>query len=286
MYIEYKLQPGQVDLAKILFGLSADPGGIPVAKTHIHPLGGSGSKAQLILFDNGCLYVVKFKGNLQGFRVLINELIASRLGRLLGVPVGEFTEVRVPQPFINFEPDMDKYPFIGGLQFGSLYYENAVACPFGTMLEEINKNNPLDFALMIVFDHLINNWDRSSHGDNVLYIKDNNSASLVLIDHGHAFGGPDWTIESLKKWMLPVEPLYGNFYRRIAPYITKGVFLEPLERIEKLQRAELESIMVDVPLEWRLSEPEKEVMIDFIMIRKRFVRKAIRIMQAKGLFPN
>ncbi|MGI6649077.1 MAG: HipA family kinase [Bacillota bacterium] len=259
-----------------------DPAGVPVAVTQICPMQGSGSKAQLILFDDGRKYVVKFKGNIQGPRVLPNELIASRLAMLLGVPVGEFEVVRVPQMFIDFEPDMARRPFVGGLQFGSLFYEKAVASPTQTRLEKLN--NPSLLGSIVVFDHLINNWDRSCHGDNVLLIEDT-PPRLLLIDHGHAFMGPEWTVEELRQNALPVKPLFGNFYRIMAPLLIGDVFSESLERVESLQREHLESIMVDIPLDWGIYEEEQSALIDFILTRKGQVRETINRLSRKR-FPK
>ncbi len=254
---------------------------VPVARRHLRRLEGSGSKAQLILFDDGHEYVVKFKGNQQGPRVLANELVASRLAVLLGVPVVEFEIVRVPQAFIDAEPDMARYPFVGGLQFGSRFYENAFANPTKSMMAKLN--NPQLFGLIIVFDHLINNWDRANHGDNVLYIR-NDPDCLLLIDHGHAFQGPEWTVEVLRSTALPVEPLFGFFYRFLADLMEGDVFSEPLARIESLQREQIESLFSDIPLQWGIYEEEQDALVDFLMVRKDFVRTAITELKAKGLF--
>ena len=260
-----------------------DSAGIPVAVKQIGPLDGSGSKAQLILFDDGQQYVVKFKGNFQGPRVLANELIASRLAQMLQLPIAEFQVVRVPQIFIDFEPDMARRPFIGGLQFGSLFYANALASPTQTMLGHLD--NPTLLASIVVFDHLINNWDRSCHGDNVLFLP-GSPPQLLLIDHGHAFLGPEWTVEELQANTLPVKPLFGNFYRIMAPYLVGDVFAESLERVERLQRQQLAALMVDIPLEWGIYEAEQEALIEFLLARKDQVRPTIAKLQRRGRFPQ
>lgn len=256
---------------------------VPVARQYVRRLDGSGSKAQLIQFDDGHEYVVKFKGNLQGPRVLPNELLASRLAVLLGVPVVEFEIVRVPQAFIDAEPDMYRFPFVGGLQFGSRYYGNAFANPTKSMLAKLN--DPQMFGLIMVFDHLINNYDRANHGDNVLYIRDNPDY-LLLIDHGNAFQGPEWTVPVLRNTALPVQPLFGFFYRYLADLMVGDVFSESLVRIENLQRGQIESLLTDIPLQWGIYAEEQEALVDFLMLRKDFVRPAITELKAKGLFPK
>lgn len=257
--------------------------GIPEARVYIRPVMGSGSRAQIILFDDGRYYVVKFKGNIQGCRVLPNELIAARLADLLQVPVCEGAVVRVSQEFIDFEPELYRHPFIGGLQFGSLFYEGAFSNPPARLLREIGDSQL--FASIIVFDHLIANWDRSNHGDNVLFLAET-SPRLVLIDHGHAFHSPEWTVATLEQSALPVEPYFGHFYRSLSELMEGEPFEEPLSRVEALNEESLRSIMLDVPLEWGIYEEEREAMVEYLMRRKMHVRAAIEKLKAQGRFPR
>ena len=46
-----------------------------------------GAQSQLMLGADGGLWVVKFRNNPQGERVLANELIATRIAEALGLPV-------------------------------------------------------------------------------------------------------------------------------------------------------------------------------------------------------
>ncbi|MDH7479224.1 MAG: hypothetical protein QHH02_04360 [Syntrophomonadaceae bacterium] len=245
---------------------------LPQAKTYIRPVVGSGAKAQLILFDDGRHYVVKFKGNPQGLRVLSNELIANRLADLLRVPVAEGAVVRVSQEFIDFEPELYKHSFIGGLQYGSLFYEGAYGNPTERMLAEVA--DPELFAGIIVFDHLINNWDRRYHGDNLLFLAEQ-PPRLITIDHGHAFDGPEWTVEGLKKAALPVDLFYGHFYRVMGEFLRGNPFEAPLRRVEELGEEQLAAIMTDLPPEWCIGEAERQAMLEYLRLRRANLREAI-----------
>ena len=56
------------------------------AVQHIRRLRG-GSQSQLLRASDGAYYVCKLLNNPQHPRVLANEMLATRLGRLLGLPL-------------------------------------------------------------------------------------------------------------------------------------------------------------------------------------------------------
>jgi hypothetical protein len=56
------------------------------AVQHVRRLRG-GSQSQLLRASDGLYYVTKFQNNPQHVRVLANEMLATRLGALLGLPV-------------------------------------------------------------------------------------------------------------------------------------------------------------------------------------------------------
>jgi hypothetical protein len=71
------------------------------------------------------LYVVKFQNNPQHVRVLANELLASRLGALVGLSVPACEVVEVTQWLVDHTPELDmelghsREVCRPGLQFGS-----------------------------------------------------------------------------------------------------------------------------------------------------------------------
>lgn len=255
---------------------------VPQAKAFIGSLEGSGAKAQIILFDNGITYVVKFKGNPQGKRVLANELVAARLAERVGLPVTETAVVRVCQEFIDFEPQLYKHPFVGGLQFGSRYYDGAFSSPTLRILEKID--DPALFAGIIVFDQWLNNWDRSNHGDNVLYLP-LESFRLLLIDHGHAFGGPDWETDVLLEKALPMRPYFGLFYRLLGEFLMGNPFEPCLQRIEALKVREIQDTMQGMPAEWQFQREERMALLQFLLLRRKHLRTTIDLLK-KERFPH
>ena len=56
------------------------------AVQHLRPLRG-GAQSHLLRASDGTWYVTKFQNNPQHIRVLANEMLATRLGSALGLPM-------------------------------------------------------------------------------------------------------------------------------------------------------------------------------------------------------
>jgi hypothetical protein len=84
-----------------------------------------GSQAHLMSCSDGRFYVVKFHNNPQHPRILINEYLAGKLARLLGLPCPDICLVDVQQdlihrtPELSFELPRPPNPVAAGLAFGS-----------------------------------------------------------------------------------------------------------------------------------------------------------------------
>ena len=72
---------------------------------HLRPLRG-GSQAHLLRACDGNCYVTKFQNNPPHIRVFANEMLASRLGRLLGLPMPKTEVIEVPEWLIEHTPDL------------------------------------------------------------------------------------------------------------------------------------------------------------------------------------
>src|SRR5215510_13249039 len=98
------------------------------AVQHMRKLRG-GSQAHLLRASDGHYYVTKFQNNPQHVRVLANELLASRIGISLGLPMPEPQLIEVSDEFIKcydlkIESAGHSVPFQGGLHLGSGYVAN------------------------------------------------------------------------------------------------------------------------------------------------------------------
>src|SRR5579864_971888 len=93
---------------------------------HVRKMRG-GTQAHLMRGSDGNLYVVKFQTNPVHPRVLANELLATRLGFWLGLPMPQVGVIEVSSWFIAHSPALivelaeSRIPCSSGLQLASRY---------------------------------------------------------------------------------------------------------------------------------------------------------------------
>src|SRR4030081_2294733 len=77
---------------------------MPLALEHIRRMRG-GAQAHLMRCDDGSYYVVKFQNNPQHRRVLVNELLGTKLAAWMGLPTAPATGVNVSEELILLTPE-------------------------------------------------------------------------------------------------------------------------------------------------------------------------------------
>ncbi|HEY6267870.1 MAG TPA: HipA family kinase [Candidatus Acidoferrum sp.] len=65
-----------------------------------------GAQSHLMRCDDGFYYVVKFQNNPQHRRILVNELLGTRLAARLGLPTVPVEIVAVSQELIRLTPEL------------------------------------------------------------------------------------------------------------------------------------------------------------------------------------
>jgi len=120
-----------------------------------------GAQSHLMRCDDGYNYVVKFQNNPQHRRILVNELLGTRLAACLGLPTVPVEIVAVPEELIRLTPELAvelpraRIPCQPGLQFGSRYPGDPRRLTLHDFLpdEQLREvENLHDFAGMLVFD--------------------------------------------------------------------------------------------------------------------------------------
>ena len=86
-----------------------------------------GAQSHLMRCSDGNYYVVKFQNNPQHRRILVNELLGTRLAGRIGLPTAPVSVVEVSEELIRLTPELcietprTRIPCVPGLQFGSRY---------------------------------------------------------------------------------------------------------------------------------------------------------------------
>ena len=237
-----------------------------------------GAQSHLMRCSDGNYYVVKFQNNPQHRRVLVNELLGTRLARRLGLPTTPVAVVKVSKELIEATPDLSmelarsRVPCQAGLQFASLYPGDPRRLALHDFLPDPQLqevNNLFDFAGMLVFDK----WTCNTNGRQTVFFRDavaqgyrhgrdeappersaeeggqseapGEGYKTLMIDQGFCFNAGEWN--------FPDAPLRGLYARnRVYEGVTGMESFAPwIRRVETgITERVLEEITREIPSEW------------------------------------
>src|SRR5580693_9511471 len=135
-----------------------------------------GAQSHLMRCSDGHYYVVKFQNNPQHRRILVNELLGTKIAARLGLPTTPVAIVEVSEELIRLTPDLaiemprQRIPCQAGLQFGSRYPGDPRRLALHDFLpdEQLRQvENLYQFAGMLVFDK----WTCNTDGRQTLFYR-------------------------------------------------------------------------------------------------------------------
>ena len=231
-----------------------------------------GAQSHLMRCSDDRYYVVKFQNNPQHRRVLVNELLGTRLASRLGLPTAPVEVVDVSPELIRLTPDLcielprSRMPVCTGLQFASRYPGDPRQLTLHDFLPDellTGVVNLHDFAGMLVFDK----WTCNTNGRQTLFFEERSGRTelhgnspgaspgaeagsggrykTVMIDQGFCFNAGNWD--------FPDAPLRGLYARNRVYYgVTSMNSFGPwLERLEKrITEQVLGELADEIPPEW------------------------------------
>lgn len=186
--------------------------------------------------DDLGLYVLKFRGAGQGPKVLIAELLAGEIARVLGLEVPEIVLMTLDAELARTEGDPEIQALIKasvGLNIASDYLPGAVT------YDPLVQPPSAELASKIVwFDALVTNVDRTPKNVNMLVWH----RKLRLIDHGAAFVmHHDWDsalsrsrdpfVRIRDHVLLPLASRVGEVDEEMAARLTPAVLREIVDAI-------------------------------------------------------
>lgn len=211
-----------------------------------------GAQSHLMRCDDGGYYVVKFQENPQHTRVLVNELLGSRLAARLGLPVPPSAVIDVAEelirqtPALAFELGRGRKPCPPGRQYGSRYPEDPATLAVYDLLpdEELRAAANLeDFLGIFVFDK----WTCNTNGRQAIFYRTGGSGRYraMMVDQGFCFNAGEWN--------FPDAPLRGLYmramvYESVAGLESFGPWLERIER--RIGEETLDGTAAEIPPEW------------------------------------
>ncbi len=247
-----------------------------------------GAQSQLMLGADGELWVVKFRNNPQGERVLANELIATRVAEAIGLPVPKSDVVEVSEWLVANSPEMQLDFGRGlharcapGLQFGSQFVGGLMPGQVVDYLPEAQMEevrNLGEFAGMLVVDK----WTGNCNGRQAVFVRKPRERKYraVFIDQGFCFNAGEWS--------FPDAPLRGVYPRNLVyAGVTGWESFEPwLSRVEAFRAETMGAILEEVPPEWYGGDLfALERLLDTMLKRRAGVRDLIASFRDSGREP-
>jgi hypothetical protein len=259
------------------------------AVQHIRKMRG-GSQAQLMRASDGAFYVVKFKSNPQGIKILANEMLATRIGLHLGLPMPQVDPIEVDDWLIMNTSDLrlelagSVVPPSNGMQLGSRFVDD----PWNTLIfdylpEQLAHriSNLADFGRVIAFDKWVGNAD----GRQAIFTKAPRQRSFraKFIDQGYCFNACEWSFN---------DHAYHGVYNQ--NYVYQNVrgwesFEPTLSRVESIDQQDLWNCARDIPTEWYDNDSSAlSRLIEQLYHRKSMVRDLIVNFRdsTRAPFPN
>ncbi|HUL35653.1 MAG TPA: HipA family kinase [Candidatus Eisenbacteria bacterium] len=261
-----------------------------------------GAQSHLMRCSDGCFYVVKFQNNPQHPRVLVNELLGTRLASRLGLTTAPVEVVEVDAELIRLTPELcielprSRTACAAGLQFGSRYPGDPRELTLHDFLpdEKLREvENLHEFAGMLVFDK----WTCNTNGRQTIFFEQASRTGPATGKRdriptgdampGAAERGPAYRTEMIDQgfcfnageWNFPDAPLRGLYarnrvYEGVIGMESFGPWLERLER--NITEKALAQIVEEIPPAWYADEYDAVLrLVEQLQRRKRRVEELI-----------
>src|SRR5579859_1905341 len=257
------------------------------AVQHVRRMRG-GSQAHLLRASDGAFYVTKFQNNPQHIRVLANEMLATRLGQWLGLPLPRVEAIEVSDWLIANTPDLRvdvgglAKPCSSGQQLASLYPDLETQV-FDYLPESLLTQvaNLRDFARCIVLDK----WTGNADGRQAIFTRKPRGRRhrATFIDQGYCFNAGEWT--------FPDSPLRGVYARNCVYADIRGweSFEPALSKAEEADTIDIWRCAEQIPPEWYGYDHDAlNQIVDLLFQRRRFIRDLITAFRrsSRSPFPN
>jgi hypothetical protein len=260
------------------------------AMEHIRRMRG-GAQAHLMRCSDGNYYVVKFQNNPQHLRILVNELLGTRLASRLGLPTTPVAVVEVSRELIQLTQELcielarSHTPCAAGLQFGSRYPGDPRRLALHDFLPDEKLRevaNLHDFAGMLVFDK----WTCNTNGRQTLFFEEKSPAAAtpgtvpeesprapgsqplayrtLMIDQGFCFNAGEWNFPD-----APLRGLYARnrVYESVTGMESFGPWLERLEH--RVTERVLGELAGEIPPEWYADDYDAVLRLLEQLLRRR-----------------
>ncbi len=222
------------------------------------------TKPQLLRADDGRLYVVKFTSNRLGAKALANEFIGSRLGKKLELDFPPAETIELSEEALTKLPRLQKHGVPAGVHFAIRYLRHASYVQPWHIRQAVNRHA---FAGVILFDHILQNEDRTLNGCNLLVRRETDGLRLYAIDNTHLFGSGCWRRENLYRYREVVHINQRRAYGMLLRHCLKAADFEPyIKRAQAISAEKINAMLDEMPSAW-LDAADKKAVGEYLLWR-------------------
>jgi hypothetical protein len=234
--------------------------------------------------------VTKFQNNPQHIRVLANEMLATRLGLALGLPMPRVEVIEVSEWLVEHTPEMRiqaggaEIPCQSGKQLASLYVGAdgpGLASDYLPIEMLRGVRNLTTFSQVLVLDK----WTCNADGRQAIFCRKTPRQlyTATFIDQGYCFNAGEWTFPD-----FPLRGVYGNncVYEGVKGW---DAFEPALSRTEQMDVSVIWRMAADIPEEWyEFDRDGLERLVEKLHKRRAIIRDLIAAFRAscRNPFPN
>ena len=229
-----------------------------IATKHMGKVGIGATEPQFFRANDQNTYVVKLQNNRLGPKVLVNELVAAHLGKIMGLSFPTSDIIEINKQTLQENQYLLPPEITVGQHFASLHLKNAEYLGKYNLHKGINT---AEMAGIILFDHMFHNVDRANNKKNLLIRQENTGYKLYAIDNSHLFRSGKWTAESLTRLPTRIKPYYRHsFALLLKDYLFPQDFLPYLEKARTICNQDIEKIIKEIPIEWLPDQLERQAL--------------------------
>lgn len=232
-----------------------------------------GSRPRFYEFDDGVTRLVKWHPSRHGNKACYNEIVASRLGQLLGAPILRGLLVYVPDEIIPADHRADGGT--PGFHFAVTRMEGENFVPAQHYVE-LENSSELPFAAV----HLA--WlavgDQEGHNQFLqrLELRQHGSPPRLtkyfrLIDMGQMFGNWNWDAATVvtppNKYRLPSHLADKLTWEKLGPAI---------QSLTAIDESSIRACFDDIPDEWNVSTVDRQAAVTRVLAARMQIEAIVR----------
>lgn len=261
-------------------------GNIVNAVQHVRRMRG-GAQAHLMRASDNTFWVVKFKNNPQSLKVLANEMLATRLGQWLGLPMPQVEIIEVSEWLIENTPELNittassEMRCSSGKQLASRYPDEPTVFDYLPESLLMKVANLKDFSRIMVLDK----WAANADGRQAVFRKKPRERryTAMFIDQGYCLNAGEWT--------FPDTALRGVYGRNcVYQHVTGWDAFEPaLTKAEDADSIDIWRCADPIPPEWYDYDINAlEQVVETLYKRRTKIRELIEAFRnsSRNPFPN